>query len=127
MGKKVLVVDDDRYICYLFRDVLTENDYEVKCAEDGGEAIRIYREFLPQLVILDVIMPGKEGVETITELKKLNPDIKVIAVSGGHRANAKKYLEMMKNFGANRVFEKPVPLDQLVDAVDDLLFGSTAF
>lgn len=99
----------------------------MKCAEDGGEAIRIYREFLPQLVILDVIMPGKEGIETITELRKLDPHIQVIAVTGGHRTNAQKYLEMMKNFGANRVFEKPVPLDQLIDAVDDLLFGSTAF
>jgi DNA-binding NtrC family response regulator len=119
MAKRILVIDDDDYVRDLYREALEDQEYEVETAENGNRGMEKYRNFNPNAVILDVLMPDKEGVETIRELKTIDSHACVIAISGGGKINAKNYLQMMKQFGASETFEKPVSMERLVRAIED--------
>ena len=83
--KKILIVDDEEPIRRSIREILEIEDYEIFEAEDGEEAIRLVQSDEPHLVITDIIMPEKEGFETILQINEEYPDIKIIAMSGGGR------------------------------------------
>jgi CheY-like chemotaxis protein len=108
----VLVIDDDETIRVLLRTILEREGYRVVDAPDGAKGIRRYEESPTDLVITDLIMPGKEGIETIRDLRKEFPHIKIIAVSGGGRIGPESYLKMAKGVGALRTLSKP--FDRLV-------------
>jgi DNA-binding NtrC family response regulator len=120
MNKKVLIVDDDEHIRSLFSMALRDSGCLVESAENGKKGLKKFRDFSPHVVILDIVMPEQEGVETMRALRKIDPTLPVIAVSGGSRIQAQKYLTIMEALGANHTFKKPVPLDQLIEAVRDL-------
>ncbi len=118
---RILVIDDDIQILEMLRQTLEHEGYEVIDAHDGKEGMKLYREAPTDLIITDIIMPEKEGIETIMELKRDFPDVKIIAISGGGRIGAKECLHLAKKLGAQRTFTKPVPRQDMIKAVKELL------
>ena len=83
--KKILIADDEAPMRMVMRALLEDGDYEVLEAGDGNEAIRIVEDDAPDLLITDILMPGKAGIETIKELRQDHPNLRIIAMSGGGR------------------------------------------
>jgi CheY-like chemotaxis protein len=119
--ERILVIDDDVQVLNVLHNALVREGYEVLKASNGKEGIKLYREDPFDLVITDLIMPEKEGIETIQELKNKFPEIKIIAISGGGRIGPEEYLPMAKMFGAQRTLAKPFGRNELVRAVKELL------
>jgi CheY-like chemotaxis protein len=117
----ILIIDDEPQVRLLLKYALEDAGYKVLEAPDGKEGVRVYRNNPADLIITDIIMPEKEGLETIKDLRQDNPDLKVIAISGGGRNNPDGYLEAAKLFGAQYAFSKPVELQELLNAVKSLL------
>ena len=88
--------------------------YEIDLASNGEEGLRLFRKTPADLVITDIIMPEKEGLETIREMKKMKPELKIIAMSGGGKISADNYLETAKIFGASRLIEKPFSQQDMI-------------
>ena len=118
---RILVVDDESPIRGLLRQAFEMNGYDVLEASNGVEAVKIFRENDIDLVVTDIIMPDKEGLESIMDLKEIDPDVKIIAMSGGGRLEPHSYLQMASKFGAKRVFQKPLSIALLVSAVKELI------
>jgi len=123
MGR-ILIIDDEPDILLMLKKMLERAGYEVDLASNGEMGMQLFIKQAADLVITDIIMPEKEGLETIREMKQLNPDLKIIAISGGGRLSADSYLETAKIFGANRVFQKPFRQAELVAAVNELILGN---
>ncbi|MFC1885957.1 response regulator [Thermodesulfobacteriota bacterium] len=118
---RLLVIDDDDQFREMLREMLIREGYQVETAPEGETGIRLYRNAPFDLIITDIIMPEKEGVETIMELKRNFPEVKIIAVSGGGQIGPRDYLEMAKKLGADRTFSKPLLRVELLDAVKEVL------
>lgn len=118
------IVDDEALIRELFRRILETEGYEVTDSADGNAALALCRRQPPDLIITDLIMPDKEGIETIIELKRDFPHMKIIAISGGGRITAKEYLELAETFGANMTLSKPISRDELLTAVGTVISTS---
>lgn len=118
---RILLVDDDNPFRTMLRLTLVKMGHGVMEACDGREAIALLRAEPPELVITDIVMPEKEGMETIVEMRRMQPGLKIIAMSGGGRVNAKNYLYIAKSLGADCVLEKPFPNEELVRTLDSLL------
>ena len=118
---RILIIDDDPQILNMLRQTLEREGYEVIDASDGKEGLKLYQENPTDLIITDLIMPEKEGIETIMELRRDFPDVKIIAITGGGRIDPKQYLSMAKSFGAQYTFTKPVERKKLLKAVKELL------
>mgnify|MGYP002641283528 CR=1 FL=1 len=117
----ILVIDDDKNIRTLLRTILEREGYRVVDALDGDKGIRRYQESPTDLVITDLIMPGKEGIETIRDLRREFPHVKIIAVSGGGRIGPDSYLKMAKGVGALRTLSKPFDRMALLKAIEEVL------
>ena len=117
----ILIIDDDPQILKMLRQILEREGYEVTEASNGKQGVRLYRKNPADLVITDIIMPEKEGIEIIIELKRDYPDVKIIAISGGGRINPEDYLDIAKKLGAHRIFSKPVERKELLNAVRELI------
>jgi YesN/AraC family two-component response regulator len=118
---KILIIDDEAPIRKMLKKVLEKNNFEVVDAQNGNQGIILFKEHHPDLVITDLIMPEKEGLETIRELKKINPDVEIIAISGGGSADPKIYLKIASNLGAIHTFTKPVDNEILLSKIKELL------
>lgn len=118
---KILVVDDDEQVRIMLKLTLEREGYGVDEAQDGVDALRKYDPAEHDLIITDIVMPEKEGIETIMELRAGNPDVKIIAISGGGRINPEDYLKWAKRFGVEQTFTKPVDRQELLAAVAGLL------
>lgn len=123
--KRILVIDDDTQIRQMLCQMLERQGYEVLGAANGKEGLNIYRQSPTDLIITDIIMPEKEGVETIIELKRDFPDVKIIAISGGSRGlNKDIYLDYAKRLGALYTFTKPFERKEILEAIEELLGNS---
>ena len=118
---RILVIDDDEQVLDMLYQSLTREGYDVLRASNGEQGLRLYRQEPVDLIITDIIMPEKEGIETIIELRQDFPDVKIIAMSGGGRIGTNDYLHLAKIFGVQRTFTKPVAREQLLDAITELL------
>ncbi len=116
----ILVIDDSATMRLASRRPLEEAGFEVFEAADGGEGLAILRERPVDVVITDIFMPVKDGLETIREIRALYPGIRILAVSG-KVTGALSYLEIAKKLGADQTLAKPVEGTTLIDTVQRLL------
>jgi len=121
MNNKILLIDDDPHFREMFAELLIRNGYKVIETSDGRYASDLYKEHAPALVITDIIMPEKEGIETILDLKKKYKDLKIIAISGGGRTNALDNLRSARLLGASHTFEKPFINNEILSTIKDLI------
>ena len=119
--RKILIIDDDEQMRNLLCRAMEYAGFEVEAAADGRKGLRLFEENSYDLVITDLIMPEQEGMETITFLHKNNPEVRIIAISGGGRIGPETYLPAALELGADRAFAKPFPIDELINAVKELL------
>ncbi len=119
--QRILVVDDDDLVRSMLTQMMVEAGFEVASAADGNACLRVYRENPADLIIMDIVMPEKDGWEAIVELRQDFPDSRIIAISGGARTGPYGYLALAKRFGAQRVFAKPIQKRELLQAVHELL------
>ncbi len=118
---RLLVIDDEKLARLTLRKILERAGHEVVEATNGSEGIAMYRSRPFDAVITDIIMPDKEGVETIIELKRDFPQVRLIAISGGGRTRNLDFLKLAMQYGAEKILAKPFSQDDLVDAVESLL------
>lgn len=118
---KILLIDDDNHFREMFAELLKREDYIVIETNDGRDAMSLYNEHQPDLVITDIIMPDKEGIETILDLKKSHPNIKIIAISGGGRTNAMDNLRSARLLGAKLTFEKPFDNKEILKSISEVI------
>jgi len=117
----VLIVDDDPTVRLIVTELLRGEDHAIVEAADGDEALRIAASVGVDLVVLDMLMPNKDGLETILELRKLRPGIRILAISSGGRMEPGHLLRTAMVFGANGSLEKPLRLESFSRMVNDLL------
>lgn len=116
--KRILVIDDEPEIRELLKDKLERSGYEVVTACDGNEGVRLFRKDPTDLIITDIIMPQKEGVEVIQELHSEYPQLKIMAISGGGQHTSMQFcLKLAQSLGAVRTFNKPFKLSEVVAAI----------
>ncbi len=114
----VMVVDDEDAVRGALAENLSECGFDVVEARDGQEAIRLLMEgSRPRVMITDIIMPRKEGLETIIEVRRQHPGIRVVAISGGGRSKSADFLQLAERLGADAVMPKPVDIDELEKTV----------
>jgi len=118
---KIIVIDDEPYILLMLKKMLEKEGHRVEMATNGVEGIDLYHKNGADLIITDIVMPEKEGLETIINLKTENPSLKVIAISGGGRVDSREYLHSAQLLGAEKIFQKPFKKDEIVNAVNELL------
>ncbi len=118
---KILVLDDEPSILLMIKKLLEKAGHEVDVALNGKEGMALFEKHKPDLIITDIIMPEKEGLETIFELRRQYPDLKIIAISGGGRIGPDGYLPGAKLLGANAIFAKPLIPKEFLQAVTELL------
>jgi CheY-like chemotaxis protein len=116
----ILVVDDDTNFRQMLCQTLERAGYRVVEAEDGNVAIRACETEVPGLVITDIIMPEKEGLETIQEIRAKYPEVHIIAMSGGGRISPDSYLPLAKGLGAVKTLQKPFRREEVIKAVQEL-------
>jgi DNA-binding response OmpR family regulator len=121
--RRILVADDDPSIRQTLRIALSKAGYEVLEARDGAEAVRLWKDTGADLVIADLHMPDKNGLEVILELRAQSPSTPIIAMSDGGRTKRIELLGDAKLLGAVRTVGKPFSLDEMLTAVRQELEG----
>ncbi|MCU0589463.1 MAG: response regulator [Syntrophobacteraceae bacterium] len=113
--KTILLIDDEKLLLNMLRSMLEREGFGVLEAEDGNRGLQLVREGGVDLVITDIFMPDKEGLETIRELRKVYPHIKIIAISGGSpKAEGFSPLPLAEKLGADHVLPKPFERSELL-------------
>ncbi len=118
---RILVIDDEVQVREMLMEILRRAGHEVDGAEDGDIGLRKVEQQQFDLVITDLIMPEREGIGTIIELRRNHPDIRIIAISGGGRIHPENYLEAARNLGVNRTFAKPFRKNDILEAIEEIL------
>jgi len=117
----IVVIDDDDGVRETVARMLKGASHEVHEAADGDTGLELCLEVKPSIVVTDILMPQKEGIETILALKRADPSIRIIAISGGGRIGSTDILTMARQLGADDVLEKPFRRAELLAAIDRLL------
>ena len=117
----ILIIDDEPQIRSMLKLMLERDGYEVAEAPDGIEGIRIYRQNPADLIITDLIMPNKDGIGVIIDLKKEFPNVKIIAMSGGGLNKPEGYLKGAKKLGAACTLTKPIDRHEMLRAIKNVL------
>lgn len=116
MSTTIMVVDDSPFASKQIKDIVEDNSYEVTAyAKDGEEAIELYKELKPDIVILDIIMPGLNGLETAEILKKQDPDVKILMLSSLCDSGT---MEEVKSIGVKHLIPKPLEADVLLASLE---------
>jgi len=124
----ILVIDDEEYLREVLSRFLTSVGHVVRAAVDGYEAAGMLDRDPPDWVVTDIVMPRKDGFETIKDLRRDHPGIKIIAMAGDGQMTAQKYLRLAKALGADYVLEKPLSGQEILDIIDagDALYSRSA-
>ena len=117
----ILVIDDDASVREVVSEMLRLEGHTVTIAENGREAIPLLAANTFDLVITDLIMPEKEGIETISEIRRTNNKIPIVAISGGGRLGPGDYLETARYIGADATLAKPFARQELLATIGALL------
>ncbi len=118
---RILLVDDDELLRAALHQILVRAGYDVEDASNGKVARWEYRRQPCEVVILDLVMPDEEGLGTIRELRRIDPNVKIIAISGGGVGKAGDYLGIAKMLGAMRTLAKPFLPDALLAMIAEVL------
>lgn len=117
---RILLVDDDRFFAKLTAAMLAPA--EVQIAKNGAEGLDMMRRQPFDLLITDLLMPEKDGIETILEIRRVNETLPILAISGGGKYGARgELLRMAQRLGATATLQKPFSREQLIAAVDQCL------
>jgi DNA-binding response OmpR family regulator len=114
---KILIIDDEQLVASTMEIVLLKAGHTVVLANNGNVGVAKFKSDPADLVITDIIMPEKEGIEVIRELRVMSPQVPIIAISGGGRTKNYDFLRMAHKLGANEVLRKPFANDELVSLV----------
>jgi len=123
---RILIVDDEAPVRRTLRLMLERAGHEVFEAEDGGEAQRKLARCSPDLLVLDLLMPKREGIETIIGLRRSGDATPILAISGGGRIGKMAFLDAALVLGATRTLTKPMRARELTSAVDACLAAAAA-
>ena len=118
---RILVIDDEELARFTIREILESAGFEVDEAENGRIGVEKQQATPFDLIITDIIMPEKEGVETIIDLKQEFPNLKIIAISGGGRTRNLDFLKLSERFWASKLLAKPFTEGQLLEAVAEVM------
>lgn len=118
---RILIVDDEPLVCEIVRETLDRTGHETVTAGNGDEGLKAYRENPTDIVITDIFMPEKEGLEMIRDLRQEYPGVKIIAMSGGSPIKDVDVFRWAKFGGADYALEKPVKRQDLLRVVGDCL------
>ena len=118
---RVLIIDDEPQIREMLKLMLERDGYEVAEAPDGMEGLKIHRQTPADLIITDLIMPNKDGIGMIIDLKKEFPRVRIIAMSGGGLNKPDGYLKGARKLGAACTLTKPIDRAELLKAVKEVL------
>jgi DNA-binding response OmpR family regulator len=117
----ILIIDDDRAVQLSIQLALECEGHQVECASDGEQGLRAFASKAPDLVVTDIIMPNKEGIETIMQIRASDPKTPILAISGGGRLSNDDFLKISAKVGANAILPKPFEHEDLIAAVRRLL------
>ena len=117
---KILIADDYELTVEMLEKILEQAGHEVISTEDGKYVAGLIRQERPELVILDVYMPEKDGIATILEIRKHWPTLPVISITAGGKTGH-DYSEEMADLGANAYFNKPIDSVSLLSTIDSIL------
>jgi CheY-like chemotaxis protein len=117
---KILIIDDDVGMRRTASRMLRRGGHKVVEAEDGVEGLRVFRTERPDIVVSDIVMPEKEGIETILELRRENPALQILAISGDLTGST-TYLRLAEMLGANGTLAKPFRAADLLREIDRLM------
>lgn len=115
---RILLIDDDEAVRQTVGMMLSDAGYEVIEADNGKSGLREIESRSPDLVISDLIMPDMGGIEAIQEIRKMQPGLPVIAISGGGRTSNYEFLDIAEKLGANAILAKPFDPEEIVAAVE---------
>lgn len=120
---KVMIVDDEDLVREVLCENLVECGFDVVVAVDGQDALTMIEDGRqkPDVVVTDIIMPRREGLEVIMELRRRHPSIRLIAISGGGRSKSADFLNLAKKLGADAVLPKPLDIDELERTVRSVM------
>lgn len=119
---RILFIDDDAHTGEIFKAILEEAGHQVVVAQDGVQGLALYRKNPADLIITDILMPVKDGMAVINELKRDFPDVKIIAISGSDEDERRQFFfDVSRILGAKRTFQKPVDPGDLLAAIKELL------
>ena len=118
---RILIIDDDTALRRTMRKVVERMGHMAEEAEDGAMGLRLFRDGSYDLVVTDLLMPEKEGIETIMELREEAPEVKILAVSGGMTLDRTGPLEDAEALGADASLPKPFGVEDFMAAVESLL------
>jgi DNA-binding response OmpR family regulator len=118
---RILLIEDDDAVRTSVARILVLMGHTVVEARDGKEGLKLFSESGADLVITDLVMPEKEGLEVVMELKRSHPNTRIIAISGGGRRAPGDILKMAKHLGAAKVLAKPMSIEELRSAVTEVL------
>lgn len=117
----ILLVEDDDLVRDMLAQTLERAHHHVVSATNGEEAAEVLKTIKPDVMITDIIMPKKSGITLISEVKNKQPQMEIIAISGGGRLDPTGYLDLSESLGATVSFEKPIDNAALLMAIDLLL------
>ncbi len=118
---RILIIDDEERVRRTLRRMLEPAGHEVVEAADGREGVELYKEDSVDLVLMDLIMPEKEGIQAAAELRHYDPEVKIIAISGGGRIGNFQVLRIAQKFGIEHALAKPIRMAKLLAMVKDVL------
>lgn len=125
MAGRILLIDDDDIFRRTLTMILAQRDFQVSQARDGHEAIAIFCKERHDVVICDIFMPSMEGLETISALRRIDPRVKIIAISGGGRIGSTDLLKVAQRLGAFKTLLKPFESEELFRSIADAWPGLT--
>lgn len=117
----ILITDDDPTLRAIGAELLSGKGYRVLEAADGDEALRIIESEQIDLLILDMLMPNKDGLETIMELRRRGSGVRILAISSGGSMDVDTLLKPAKIFGADRIMSKPLPISTFAYTIAEML------
>ncbi len=117
---RILVIDDQDIVRETICRILRTRGHDVAEAADGRKGLALFGKNPADVVITDIIMPEMEGIQAIREFRKIAPQVKIIAISGGGRAGSTDYLTLAQQLGADATLSKPFRNQELFETVDRL-------